>query len=783
MDQRPIRILLVEDNPGDARLIELTLADARPDSTTVIHVDRLARALEKLDSGPFDLVLLDLGLPDSQGLDTFASLHAVASDLPVVVLTGNRDEAVGSEAVHAGAQDYLVKGQLDAPAFLRSLDYAIERHRVQRELRQLNEELEVRVEARTRELQESERKYRTLVDQSLQGIVIAQGDEPRLMYANPAMGGILGSTPDELTAAGAPDTMTFVHPEDRAMFLRRYRRRIAGDPALHFEFRGLRRDGETRWLSVSAARIEYQGQPAVLGAFVDVTERRKAEDALAAEKERLAVTLSSIGDGVIATDIEGRVVLFNEVAQELTGWDEAGAIGRPLGEVFRCVDMATREPCANPVAQVLRRERVVGFTSDVVLVDREGSGRIVARTGAPIRDARGEPVGVVIGFQDQTDRLRWEEERARTEKAESLGVLAGGIAHDFNNILTGILGNVSLAKVHAQEGDGLWRRLEEAERALDQATRLVRQLMSLSRSGAPVTEAASIADIIEQSASLSLSGSRVGYEIETPADLRAVDVDTTQISRVVQNLVINAEQAMPDGGRLVIRTENVDLDESSPLPLESGPFVHVAFRDQGVGIAPADLTKIFDPYFTTKSTGTGLGLAVAYSNVVKHGGHITVESSPGEGTTFHIYLPASDASAPDEEEAEDRPSGGSGRILVMDDEPAVKEVCAEMLRFLGYEVVTVGDGNEAIDVYLQQRIEGTPFDAVITDLTVPGGMGGKRVVERLLQEDPDARVIAASGYYDDPVMSRFDKHGFAGALRKPFTTTELGDLVGQVLRD
>ena len=783
MNQPPIRILLVEDNPGDARLIELTLADARPDSTNVIHVDRLARALEKLETGPFDLVLLDLGLPDSQGLDTFASLHAVASDIPVVVLTGNRDEAVGSEAVHAGAQDYLVKGQLDAPAFLRSLDYAIERHRVQRELRQLNEELEVRVESRTRELQESERKYRTLVDQSLQGIVIAQGDEPRLMYANPAMGAILGSTPDELTAPGSPDTMTFVHPEDRAMFLRRYRRRIAGDPALHFEFRGLRRDGETRWLAVSAARIEYQGQPAVLGTFVDATERRKAEDALAAEKERLAVTLSSIGDGVIATDIEGRVVLFNEVAQKLTGWDEAGAIGRPLEEVFRCVDMATREPCANPVVRVLRRKKVMGFTSDVLLVDREGSGRIVARTGAPIRDARGEPVGVVIGFQDQTDRLQWEEERARTEKAESLGVLAGGIAHDFNNILTGILGNVSLAKVHAQEGDGLWRRLEEAERALDQATRLVRQLMSLSRGGAPVTEAASITDIIEQSASLSLSGSPVGYEIDTPSDLRVVDVDTTQISRVVQNLVINAEQAMPNGGRLVIRAENVDLDESSPLPLESGPFVHVAFQDQGVGIAPANLTKIFDPYFTTKSTGTGLGLAVAYSNVAKHGGHITVESSPGEGTTFHIYLPASEASAPDEEEADDRPSIGSGRILVMDDEPAVKEVCAEMLRFLGYEVVTVGDGDEAIDVYLQHRKQGTPFDAVITDLTVPGGMGGKRVVERLLREDPDARVIASSGYYDDPVMSRFDQHGFAGALRKPFTTAELGDLVGQVLRD
>ncbi len=783
MDSRFIRILLVEDNPGDARLIELTLADARPDSTEVVHVDRLARAVAELDGSRFDLVLLDLGLPDSQGLDTFASLHGAAGDVPVVVLTGNRDEAVGNVAVQAGAQDYLVKGQLDPPTFLRSLDYAIERHRVQQELRELNEELEVRVEARTRELQESELKYRTLVDQSLQGIVIAQGEAPRLVYANPAMGAILGSTPDDLMTEDVADTLAYVHPDDRAMFLRRYRGRIAGDPALHFEFRGLRRDGEIRWLAVSAARIEYQGRPAVLGAFVDVTERRMAEDALAAEKDRLAATLSSIGDGVIATDTEGRVVLANAVAQGLTGWDEAEAIGQPLEEVFRCVDLDTREPCANPVSRVLQREAEVTFAGDVVLVSREGSERMIARTGAPIRDARGEPVGVVIGFQDQTDRLRWEEERARTEKAESLGVLAGGIAHDFNNILTGILGNVSLAKVHANEGDGLWRRLEEAERALDQATKLVRQLMSLSRSGAPVTEAASIADIIEQSASLALSGSGVGYQIDTPVGLWAVDVDTTQISRVVQNLVINAEQAMAGGGRISIRAENNELDESSPLPLEPGAYVHVAFRDQGVGISPVDLTKIFDPYFTTKRTGTGLGLAVAYSNVAKHGGHITVESQLGQGTTFHIYLPASDLPVAEDQEEQDRPSAGSGRILVMDDEPAVKEVCAEMLRFLGYDVETVGDGSEAIELYLREQSGETPFDVVITDLTVPGGMGGKRVVEELTRQDPSVRVVAASGYYDDPVMSCYDQHGFVGALRKPFTTTELGDLIRQVLGD
>jgi len=780
----PVRILLVEDNPGDASLIGLSLEETRAGYYRIDHVDRLSKAIACLRAGPFDLVLLDLGLPDSNGLDTFAALHATAPGIPVVVLTGNRDESVGSEAVQAGAQDYLVKGTIEGPGFPRSLDYAIERHRVQQELRQLNEELEQRVEARTRELRESERKYRTLVDQSLQGIVIAQGERPRLVYANPAMGAILGYAPQELMALDSDEALQVVHPDDRAMFLRTYRRRIQGDPALHFEFRGLRQDGEVRWLAVSTARIDYQGSPAVLATFVDVTDRRDAELALAAEKERLAVTVSSIGDGVIATDTDGQVVLINRAAQELTGWSEAAATGHPLEEVFRCLDPDDREAMPDAVAQVLRRDEVVGFASDVILVDRAGDERTVARTGAPIRDAQGAPIGVVLGFRDQSDRVLWEEERARREKAESLGVLADGIAHDFNNILTGILGNVSLAKVHAREGDGLWKRLAEAERALDQATRLVRQLMSLSRSGSPVTEAASIEEIVEQSASLALSGSRSRYDLVAQEGLWAVDVDTTQISRVVQNLVINAEQAMDQGGLLSIGLSNLTLEGPSPLPLEPGRYVKASFRDEGCGIPPAMVTKIFDPYVTTKSTGTGLGLAVAFNNVAQHGGHISVESRVGRGTTFHVYLPASDElDSRERRVSQDPAEPGIGRILVMDDEPAVKDVCAEMLRFLGYEVETTEDGQEAIDLYLARRDEGRPFDLIITDLTVPGGMGGKVVAERLGREGLEARIIAASGYYDDPVMARFQDHGFEGALRKPFTTAELAEIVGKVLGD
>ncbi len=780
MDDQPVKILLVEDNPGDARLLHEMVRGVESPTMEFRHAERLARALSRLEEEDFDLVLLDLGLPDSNGIDTFDRLHAQEPHVPVVVLTGTANEDLGSEAVAHNAQDYLVKGQLDTQQLLRSIRYAIARGQAQAQQHALNERLEQVVAERTRELAESEENLRTLVENSLQGLVVAQGTPPRLVFANRTMGRMLGYDPDEITAMSAEGIQRLFHPDDRARFFESYRVSLDGeDSPPRFEFRAQHRDGTVLWLDQSVAPILFRGEPAVQATFVDVTERRQAEDALAAEKERLAVTLASIGEGVIATDTEGTVVLINEAAQTLTGWPEDEAMGCSLEDVLCVVEPRTGKARGNPVGTVLEAGGPVEFSEDSVLVDLEGGRHLIVERASPIRDWEGQILGVVMVFHDVGKERQVEEERGRNQRIESLGILAGGIAHDFNNILTGILGNVNLARVRVGDNEGVDSLLGDAEKALDQASKLVRKLMSLTQGGAPVKESASIAEIISESAQLALSGSNVRHEFEATDDLWNVDVDPSQMSQVVYNLVLNAEQSMPGGGTVDISARN--LDEIGSLPLDDGPYVQVTIRDHGVGMPAEFANRIFDPYFSTKQKGSGLGLTVAYTTVQKHGGVITVDSEPGSGTVFQIYLPASFEPLELDLDEEDRPSEGSGRILVMDDEEMVRTVCAEILRHLGYEVEAVEDGKIAVDRYLEE-LEKQPFDVVILDLTVPGGMGGAQVLEEIVQHDPRARIIASSGYSDDAVIARPGEFGFVAALTKPYTATELGRIVSDVLQ-
>jgi len=779
MDDQPIKILLVEDNPGDARLLHEMVRGVDTPRMEWRQAERLAKALTRLEEEDFDLILLDLGLPDSNGIDTFDDLHDKVPHVPVIVLTGTANEDLGAEAVKHAAQDYLVKGQLDTQQLMRSIRYAIARGRVQTQQHALADRLEQVVAERTQELAESEENYRTLVENSLQGLVVAQGDPPRIVFANQTMGRMLGYTPDEITAMSAGGIQRLFHAEDRDRFFDSYRVSLDGEDAQpRFEFRAHHRDGTVLWLDQSVAPIMFRGSPAVQATFVDVTERRQAEDGLAAEKERLAVTLASIGEGVIATDTEGTVILINDVAQNLTGWPEDEAMGSTVEDVLCVVEPRTGKARGNPVGTVLEATGPVEFPEDSVLVDLDGGRHLIVERASPIRDWEGNILGVVMVFHDVSKERQLEEERGRNQRIESLGILAGGIAHDFNNILTGILGNVNLARVRAAGNDGVDGLLGDAEKALDQASKLVRKLMSLTQGGAPVKESASIAEIITESAQLALSGSNVSYEFDSPDDLWNVDVDPSQMSQVVYNLVLNAEQSMPGGGTVEISARNIG--EIGSLPLDDGNYVQVTIRDHGVGMPPDFANRIFDPYFTTKQKGSGLGLTVAYTSVQNHGGAISVDSEPGSGTAFHIYLPASFEPLELDLDVEDRPSLGTGRILVMDDEEMVRTVCAEILRHLGYEVVAVEDGEPAVERYLR-ALKSDPFDVVILDLTVPGGMGGARVLEEIIKHDPDARVIASSGYCDDPVIAKPSEYGFIAALTKPYTATELGRIVGDVL--
>ncbi len=515
----------------------------------------------------------------------------------------------------------------------------------------------------------------------------------------------------------------------------------------------------------------------------DITERKRAEEALAAEKERLAVTLRSIGDGVITTDMAGKIVLINKVAEKLTGWIEDEAIGQPLSEVFHIINEKTRQRCENPVEKVLESGGTVGLANHTVLIARDGTERILADSGAPIYDKEGKIIGVVLVFRDITEKRKMEEELLKASKLESVSILAGGIAHDFNNILTAILGNISFAKMEISPEDEIFKTLTAAEKASLRARDLTRQLLTFAKGGAPVKKTTSIAELIKDSASFTLRGSNARCEFSIPDDLWPVEIDEGQISQVINNLVINADQAMPAGGIIKVGAENMIVGAEQALPLEDGKYVRISIEDQGIGIPEDYLSKIFDPYFTTKQKGSGLGLATSYSIINNHEGHIKVESELGVGTTFYVYLPASPSKILTEKKVEESPLVGKGKILVVDDEEAVREVAGRLLKCVGHQVAFARDGAEAIELYKKAQEAGQPFDAVIMDLTIPGGMGGKEAINKLLDIDPEIKAIVSSGYSNDPVMSEFKRYGFSGVVAKPYEIVELSEAVDKVIME
>jgi PAS domain S-box-containing protein len=511
----------------------------------------------------------------------------------------------------------------------------------------------------------------------------------------------------------------------------------------------------------------------------EIDIRFKAEEALAAEKERLVVTLRSIGEGVIATDHEGRVVMVNKVAEELTGWSQEAAISHPLAEVFPIRDRLSREPVADPLDRERRNGRVVPGQN--LLLTRDGRERLIADSGAPIRDMESRVVGWVLVFRDISEQEKLEEELLKIRKLESVGILAGGIAHDFNNILAAILGNINLAMLYTDPDDRRHNLLASAEKASLRAKELTNQLLTFSKGGEPVKKITAIAEIIEDSAEFVLRGSKSKCRYLIPADLWAVEIDAGQISQVVQNIALNASQAMPEGGIIEIACANFD-NRSRTIPVAADCLLRLTISDNGGGIAPEQVARIFDPYYTTKDEGSGLGLAITHSIITKHGGHISVASQPGVGTTFTIYLVAvADHGQADEQLVESRKFTGSGRILVLDDEEMVREVAREMLTHLGYEVLLAADGREAIDLYRQGRQEGRPIEVFLMDLTIPGGMGGQEAVAKLLALDPRVKAVVSSGYSNDPVVANFRDYGFVEVVAKPFRISDLGKVIAKVM--
>ncbi len=413
--------------------------------------------------------------------------------------------------------------------------------------------------------------------------------------------------------------------------------------------------------------------------------------------------------------------------------------------------------------------------------------RVIEQVASPVRNGKNEISGVVLVFRDITKRQRDEAERRKSEALDQLGLLAGGIAHDFNNLLTAVIGNISLASLLLPPDDELVHRLEDAKNASFRARDLAQQLLTFARGGAPIKQTASIADLVGETVSFSLRGSQSRSDLAIEPDLWSAEFDPGQISQVIANLVVNADQAMPEGGTLHVSCDNFSYGaDASPTiaDLAPGDYIRIQIRDEGTGIPPEYLKQIFDPYFTTKPKGNGLGLATAYSIIKNHDGLITVDSELHCGSTFTIYFPA--ARQPQVNPVEPPPAPeatktGSGRILIVDDEEAIRMLVDFTLSRLGYEVVAAESSLRGIELYRQSLEEGRRFDLVILDLTLPGGMGGKDALKKLIEIDPMVNAVVSSGYAMDATMSRYEDFGFRGVIAKPYEAAELGRKVHAIV--
>lgn len=630
-------------------------------------------------------------------------------------------------------------------------------------------------------LRRSEENYRLLVG-SIPGVVFRGYADWRIEVFDDQVERLTGYPREDFTS-GRLKWCDLILPEDLPEARRLFLEALKKDRSYVRSYRIRHREGHLVWVQARGqiildknGRIDH-----IIGVCFDISAQKKIEEQLATEKERLAVTLRSIGDGVIATDTLGRIVLMNDVAERLTGWTQAEAKGLPATRVF-CLSEEQNGDVVDPVLEVIRTGRPLRLPNHALLVPREGPALSISATAAPIVDRGGQVDGVVLVFQDITVRKQLEAEFRKIEKLSSLSILAGGIAHDFNNILTGILGNLSLAMISHQDQELLLPRLAEAERAALRARDLVQQLLTFAKGGAPVKEVASLPEIIRESANFTCRGSPARVVFDLAPDLKPAEVDPAQFSQVIQNLILNAVQAMPQGGTIWVTGDNIRLTPESGLPLPEGEYIRITVKDQGMGIPHAHLAKIFDPYFSTKQKGSGLGLATAYSIIKNHGGYMTVASQVGQGTVFHLYLPASGQEAPPPRPRSPvEPIPGQGRVLVMDDDEMVRSVAGKILSHLGYEADFAADGEEALTLYSTAHNAGRPFDVVIMDLTIPGGLGGKEAIRRLLDMDPEARAIVSSGYADDPILTNYQEYGFKGVIRKPYRIHTFSQELARVL--
>ena len=603
------------------------------------------------------------------------------------------------------------------------------------------------------------------------------------VYFSPKYTRMLGYEPGEFRER-VEMWSDLIYEEDRDRVLAVNQKCIDGITAsFEVEYRIYTRNGQTKWILGRGRAVSRDAQghaTRMLGTHVDITDRKRVEDALRESEDTFRLTFNFSPDAVNINRLEdGLYVDINEGFTRITGYTREDCLGKTSLDLNIWHNPADRQRLVDGL-----REKGVYENLETQFQRKDGT-LLTGLMSARIISLKGR-LHLISITRDITERITHKKEQLKIEKLESLGILAGGIAHDFNNILTGIMGNISFAKVFLDAAHKSYTPLAEAEKAAVRAGELAHQLLTFARGGEPVKKMVSPQQLVDEAMSFVLHGSNVKGIVDIPDDIHAFDVDEGQISQVFQNIIINAAQSMPGGGTLTVTACNEELGAENILALAPGHYIRLTFADQGSGISDENLRRIFDPYFTTKPAGIGLGLSSAHSIVSRHGGHISADSIPGTGTTFTIELPSTgrmytgrqaDAVVPEPGEH----AGGS--VLVMDDDQMIREVASSMLMHLGYDVTTCTSGEEAVRLYKECLESGHPFLICIMDLTIPGGLGGKEAARQILALSSKACLVVSSGYSNDPIMSNYKEYGFSGAISKPYNISQFKKILGSLLVD
>ncbi|MFT5239084.1 MAG: two-component system cell cycle sensor histidine kinase/response regulator CckA [Kiritimatiellia bacterium] len=774
-------ILIVEDSVESVDLLK-TILELSLDAVVIRTALDGEFALDVLNTFRPDLILLDAVLPGISGFDVCKHLKSKRelAHIPVLMISGvlvEREHRI--TGFDEGADGYLCK-PFQRDELVAQVRTLLRMKQYQDTLLAHEVQLSSQLDEQTQQLTRSERYLRSLFEHSADAIFV-EDFEGNVLDCNAAAARLHDMPVDALIGVNVLD---LVPAEQRDEVAGRFLEWT--DSLTTFEGWRYTRSGLAVPVEVHGSRVEYGGKDALLLHVRDISQRREAEVRLSAHQKELESLVEERTAALRLTNAkldQSRADFHSLVEQSMEGV----LVLDPEGTVLY----------ANPAAAVLLQthlDLLVGQAFDYhidlgrevqIETERADGGRSLIEALYSETEWHGKGARLVT-LRDVTLRRMAEKQMLRSDHLESLGVLAGGIAHDFNNLLSGIVGNISYAALPETTAQQCSRALNEAEGAAGRAKTLTHQLLTFARGGAPLREITNVEELLEETTRFSLVGSNCASHIVAESGLWSAYIDVSQIGQVIENLFINAAQAMPRGGTIDVNARNFALQVegvSRGLNLEAGLYIEVSFHDSGVGIDSALLPKIFDPYFSTKEDGSGLGLAICYSIMAKHGGDLVVESKPGQGSTFTLYLPATmETKEPVMTDREAPTSSGVGkRVLVMDDEEIIRNLLTHILELLHYTSRCVPDGKAAVDAYVEAAQAGEPFDVVILDLTIPGGMGGEETLAELYKVDPNVRALVSSGYSASSVFSGYESHGFVGSIAKPYNVRDLAAALSKAL--